>query len=187
MVKVNQAEFAKMHGVSRKTVTTWKARGWLVMDDNDVDVEASNHKIEHYRKTVTHPAKGNKEGNKVTGNKETPAQAAERIVLELGADMDFDEARRVKENYFALTAKLEYEEKAKWLLPWKDMVQAVSEEYAHIRTRLIAIAPEHGPRLKILATTMDNQQYVEAFQNIVYEVMDELRIDKKGANISKVP
>jgi len=50
---MNQADFAKLHNVSRKTVTTWKARGWLVMDGEEVNVEASNANIELHRKTVT--------------------------------------------------------------------------------------------------------------------------------------
>jgi ribosomal protein L9 len=54
---MNQADFAKLHGVSRKTVTTWKARGWLVMEGDEVNVEASNANIELHRKTVTPPEK----------------------------------------------------------------------------------------------------------------------------------
>jgi len=57
---MNQADFAKLHGVSRKTVTTWKARGWLVQVGDEVDVEASNANIERYRKTVTRPEKKKK-------------------------------------------------------------------------------------------------------------------------------
>lgn len=54
---MNQADFAKLHNVSRKTVTAWKSRGWLVMDGEEVDVEASNANVERYRKTVTRPEK----------------------------------------------------------------------------------------------------------------------------------
>ncbi|WP_237166178.1 hypothetical protein [Pantoea stewartii] len=57
---MNQADFAKLHGVSRKTVTTWKARGWLVMEGDEVNVEASNANIETHRKTVTPPEKKKK-------------------------------------------------------------------------------------------------------------------------------
>lgn len=57
---MNQADFAKLHNVSRKTVTTWKARGWLVMEGEEVNVEASNANIERYRKTVTRPEKKKK-------------------------------------------------------------------------------------------------------------------------------
>lgn len=54
---MNQSDFAKLHNVSRKTVTAWKARGWLVLAGDDIDVEASNANIERFRKTVTRPEK----------------------------------------------------------------------------------------------------------------------------------
>ena len=39
---MNQSDFARLHGVSRKTVTMWKSRGWLIMSGDDIDVAASN-------------------------------------------------------------------------------------------------------------------------------------------------
>lgn len=47
-----QAEFARMHGVSRKTATQWKTRGWLVFKGERVDVEASNAKLKNIVATV---------------------------------------------------------------------------------------------------------------------------------------
>ncbi|REF27623.1 hypothetical protein BDD26_2431 [Xenorhabdus cabanillasii] len=75
---MNQSEFAKLHGVSRKTVTQWKARGWLVTDGDDINVEASNANIERYRKSVTRSEKkpkGNSQGNK-SGNTSVAADLA---------------------------------------------------------------------------------------------------------------
>lgn len=62
---MNQAEFAKLHGVSRKTVTMWKSRGWLVLEGDEVNVEASNANIEMHRKTVTQPVKKKKSSETV--------------------------------------------------------------------------------------------------------------------------
>ena len=42
MALCTQAEFARVQGVSRKTVTEWKVRGYLTMVGSRVDVEASN-------------------------------------------------------------------------------------------------------------------------------------------------
>lgn len=188
---MNQSDFAKLHSVSRKTVTAWKARGWLVLDGDDIDVDASNANIERYRKSVTRPEKkaagntsGNKQGNKGKGNRsgnnpveESPAKIAARLVAESGATLTLDEARTLKENYFALLAKLEYGEKSGQLLPYKDMIEAVGAEYARMRTRLIAIAPEHGPRLRVLASTCNDAEFVEVLQEVVYEAMEELSLD----------
>lgn len=54
---MNQSDFARLHGVSRKTVTMWKSRGWLIMSGDDIDVAASNAQLEKYRKSVNRPDK----------------------------------------------------------------------------------------------------------------------------------
>ncbi|AOM39199.1 RNA polymerase subunit sigma-70 [Xenorhabdus hominickii] len=188
---MNQSEFAKLHGVSRKTVTTWKARGWLVTDGDDINVEASNANIARYRKTVTRPEKkatgnnkGNKQGNTPQGNTsgnnpapDTPAKIVERILIERGATMTLDEARTMKENYLALLTQYDYDLKSGQVLPWQDMIDAVRQQYARLRTRLIAIAPEHGPRLRAQAATSTDTAFVAALQEIIYEAMEELSLD----------
>ncbi|MGK0736983.1 RNA polymerase subunit sigma-70 [Yokenella regensburgei] len=201
---MNQSEFAKLHGVSRKTVTAWKARGWLVLDGDEIDVGASNTMIERYRKSVTQNEKksadnrqGNKKGN-AAGNKrdntrkgnnpreESPAAIAERMIAESGVTMTRDEALTMKENYFALHAQLDYDVKAGKLLPWQDMVDEVAQEYARMRTRLIALAPEHGPRLRALASTTEDVEFVAALQELIYEALNELAIDSKDGPAATV-
>ncbi|WP_413509997.1 RNA polymerase subunit sigma-70 [Serratia liquefaciens] len=191
---MNQSDFAKLHGVSRKTVTSWKARGWLVLAGDDIDVEASNANIERFRKTVTRPEKkpagnkqGNKTGNRSAGNKsgnkndkdlpESATKTVERMIAEHGVTMTLDEARQMKENFLALLTQLEYDIKSGQVLPYKDMIEAVGNEYARMRTRLIAIAPEHGPRLRVLASTTNDAEFVQALQEVVYEAMEELSLD----------
>lgn len=191
---MNQSDFAKLHGVSRKTVTSWKARGWLVLAGDDIDVEASNANIERFRKTVTRPEKkaagnkqGNKTGNRFSGNKsgnkndkdlpESATKTVERMIAEHGVTMTLDEARQMKENFLALLTQLEYDIKSGQVLPYKDMIEAVGNEYARMRTRLIAIAPEHGPRLRVLASTTNDAEFVQALQEVVYEAMEELSLD----------
>ncbi|CAI0838449.1 Uncharacterised protein [Serratia proteamaculans] len=191
---MNQSDFAKLHGVSRKTVTSWKARGWLVLAGDDIDVEASNANIERFRKTVTRPEKkavgnkqGNKTGNRSAGNKsgnktgsdpaESASKTVERMIAEHGVTMTIDEARQMKENFLALLTQLEYDIKSGQVLPYKDMIEAVGNEYARMRTRLISIAPEHGPRLRVLASTTNDAEFVQALQEVVYEAMEELGLD----------
>ncbi|ENB0848068.1 RNA polymerase subunit sigma-70 [Escherichia coli] len=215
---MNQAEFAKLHGVSRKTVTAWKARGWLVLDGEDIDVDASNERIRRYRKTVTrakNEQKGNALGNRVTpeGNKKTVTRTkneqkgntlgnrvtpegnsivlyddspdvskearVEQFIASYGAMMTLDEARTMKENYFALLAKLEYDEKNGTLLPWKPIIERVGAEYTRVRTRLVALAPEHGPRLRALAGMTDDQGFTAALQELIYEALNELAFDRR--------
>ena len=53
MKTISQAAFARMHGVSRKTVTVWKASGLIVMSGNSVDVESSNARLKRVRSAGT--------------------------------------------------------------------------------------------------------------------------------------
>lgn len=182
MATMNQAKFAELHGVSRKTVTTWKARGWLVFDGDQVNVEESNALLEKYRRdgvsiTVTQP-EGNKSGNKpveVTKQAgESFEQAAVRVLTANGADMNLDEARRVKENYLALLNQLEYDEKAGSVVDVAEVCAAVGNEYAKVRTRLLSIPAEQAPRLHRLKTVVEVQ---DALHEIINEALEELTRD----------
>lgn len=96
---------------------------------------------------------------------------------EYGANLTLDEARTVKANFHAKLVQLEYEQKAGRLLPFEDMLSVVGDEYARIRTRLNAIAPEHGPRLRLIALTSDDTTFTAALQDIIHEAMGELSAD----------
>ena len=190
---MKQSEFAALHGVSRKTVTKWKERGWLVFAGDEVDVDASNALLKKYRRdgvgsvtqTVTPADKGNSQPTKrkaVTPRNsevtirpgETVERAAERILIASGADMDFDEARRVKENYLAYQAQLEYDRDAGMVVAVSDVAKAVGDEYAKVRTRLLAIPAEHAPRIQRLKTVIEVQ---DALQEIIIDALEELTRD----------
>jgi len=190
---MKQSEFAALHGVSRKTVTKWKERGWLVFAGDEVDVDASNALLKKYRRdgaatvtqSVTPAPQGNSRSPKakaVTQRDaevtirpgETAEQAAGRILVATGADMDFDEARRVKENYLALQAQLEYDRDAGLVVAVSDVAKAVGDEYAKVRTRLLAIPAEHAPRIQRLKTVIEVQ---DALQEIIVEALEELTRD----------
>lgn len=190
---MKQSEFAALHGVSRKTVTTWKKRGWLVFSGDEVDVEASNALLKKYRRdgaeTVTQSVTQDRKGNSrarvpkaVTQRDaevtirpgETVEQAAGRILVATGADMNFDEARRVKENYLALQAQLEYDRDAGLVVAVADVAKAVGEEYAKVRTRLLAIPAEHAPQIHRLKTVIEVQ---DALHEIIVEALEELTRD----------
>jgi len=141
MAIVSQATFAKIMDVSRKTVTTWKAKNLLVMQGDQVDETASKKLLDKYRsaptKSVTSarapvakkPPPGNKSGNKnsaVSGNNSdtakrtrqkpppepgSPEFEAAQDIVQNGAPHTLNEAKRVKENYLAKLRQLEFEEK----------------------------------------------------------------------------
>jgi phage terminase Nu1 subunit (DNA packaging protein) len=186
---MNQSEFATLHGVSRKTVTKWKERGWLVFAGDEVDVDASNANLKKYRRDgvapVTRTAEGNKRGNKPRAAAapadevtirpgESAETAAERILVATGAEMDFDEARRVKENYLALLNQLEYDQKAGAVVAVADVARAVGEEYAKVRTRLLSIPAEQAPQIQRCKTVIEVQ---DMLHTIIVEALEELTRD----------
>lgn len=191
---MNQSEFAALHNVSRKTVTKWKERGWLVFDGSALDVEASNTLIAKYRRdgsdVVTQTGEGNKpllKNAAVTSALkrvtiqpgETVEQATTRILIATGADMNLDEAKRVKENYLALREQLEYDRTARLVVAVEDVCRAVGDEYAKVRSRLLAIPSEHAPRISRLKTAQEVQ---DALHGIIVDALEELTRDGDGLN-----
>jgi len=180
MTIVSQAEYARLRGVSKKTVTQWKQEGKIVLADGGVDVEPSDARLQKYR------AVGLKGGNDSSngGNTlpalpaaragETTEQAVTRIMLASGANMTIEEARRVKENYLALAAQLNYDKEAGLVVEAALVAAAVGEEYAKVRTRLLSIPAEHAPRIHRLKTVTEVQ---DVLQELITEALEELTKD----------
>jgi hypothetical protein len=78
MASVSQAEFSRLLGVSRKTVTIWKAEGKIVMNGERVDVEASRERLAKFSGAASkvHAAL-------VTGNDEAPRSDVSGLILNL--------------------------------------------------------------------------------------------------------
>ena len=189
---MNQSEFAALHNVSRKTVTKWKERGWLVFAGSTLDVDASNALIAKYRRdgidVVTQEDLGNSSKGqakavtralaKVTIKEgETVEQATTRILIAVGANMAVDEAKRVKENYLALREQLEYDREARLVVAVEDVTRAVGAEYARVRSRLLSIPSEHAPRIHRLKSVLEIQ---DALHGIIVEALEELTRDGDG-------
>ncbi|MDP9153929.1 MAG: hypothetical protein M3O74_06745 [Pseudomonadota bacterium] len=204
MTLVSQAQFAKIRGVSGKTVSKYKEKKRLVTQGALVDVEKSIELLDRYHNnraavvtpTVTPPGNGGvtvAEKTDMGGNadeEKQPAiafsddrpplemlpgeryeQAAARVLIERGADMSFDEARRVKENYLALLNELEYDQKSGVVVLVEDVVRYVGNEFANLRTRLRAIGPNYGPQLSRLNTPAEASAFIsEAIDEALYEL-----------------
>ncbi|ARK81013.1 hypothetical protein BOC40_11820 [Burkholderia pseudomallei] len=189
---MNQSEFAALHGVSRKTVTKWKERGWLVFAGDEVNVEESNKLLKRYRRdgapTVTQSVTQPPEGNK----RKTVTQAASEVTLRCGESADdaaqgiltgnvellgFDEARCLKENYLGLKAQLEYDRDSGLVVDVSEVAKAVGTEYAKVRTRLLSIPAEQAPRLHRCKTPAELQ---DMLQEVITEALEELTRDGAG-------
>lgn len=186
MATMNISAYAKHTGVSRKTISRWiKDQKYIVMDGNEINVEASDLNLKQYRDSQDLRTKNAK---KITATTEKTAdgsgdfqQLAESVYAALVSGDErirsLEVSRAIKEHYFAELARLEYEEKSGQLLPWQDMINKVGEEYHRMRTRLVAVAPEHGPRLRAQATILTDAEFVATLQEVIYEAMEELSLD----------
>jgi phage terminase Nu1 subunit (DNA packaging protein) len=189
---MKQSEFAALHGVSRKTVTKWKERGWLVFDGDDVNVDESNKLLKRYRRdgapavtqAVTQEPQGNKRktvtqaASEVTLSAGESAEAAAERILTGAVDLlSFDEARRFKENYLGLMAQLEYDRDSGLVVDVTEVAKAVGTEYAKVRTRLLSIPAEQAPRLHRCKTPAELQ---DMLQEIITEALEELTRDGAG-------
>lgn len=185
---MNQSEFAALHGVSRKTVTKWKERGWLVFAGDDIDVDQSNALLKRYRRdgisvvtqTVTQAPKGNK--------RKAVTQAASEVTLEAGESagevanrilsgnveiLNFDEARCFKENYLGLMAQLEYERKAGSLVELDTATAILFEEFRAQRDAWLNWPTRVGP---VLAADLgvEADRVVEALTAHVHKQIAQL-------------
>lgn len=170
---MNQAAFAKLAGVSRKTVTKWKQQGYVVLNRGGlVDVERSiallrDRGLGNFRKDrkdspsgtdvtqTTAPAAGRQSGDDEEGNcQPTPEEIAAAKVAEamIGtgdyALLSIAEAERLKENFLALKNRLSYERDAGRLVDKAEVEARFAERWAAERVawenRPSAVAAEYG-------------------------------------------
>lgn len=179
--QVTQAEFARQRGVSRKTVTDWKAKGLLSMTpDGLVKVEESEWLLadrpQTYRggTTKAQAASTPKPAPAIEPD-ETPAEAAERIVVRDGAaPHDHAEAVRIKENYLALLRQLEFDLKSGAVVPIDVVIAVLVEQLAKVRNKVLGIGVRVAPRAAVLRSA---QEVKALFDAEVALVLEELTLD----------
>ncbi|MEH5474693.1 RNA polymerase subunit sigma-70 [Escherichia coli] len=158
-------QYAEHAGVNRKTISRWiKAGTFVVMDGKKTGVA---------RKARASQS-GTEEGFEQRAREVFDSLTTGDVVIR-----SLEESRAVKEHFFAEMARLEYEDKDGKLFPLKLVTEQVAAEYTRVRTRLVALAPEHGPRLRALAGMTDDQGFTAALQELIYEALDELAFEKR--------
>uniref|UniRef100_A0A3B0MK59 Uncharacterized protein n=1 Tax=Arsenophonus endosymbiont of Trialeurodes vaporariorum TaxID=235567 RepID=A0A3B0MK59_9GAMM len=188
MSTMNISEYAQHTGVNRKTISRWMKSGkYIVMLNGGIDVESSDKNLKQYRDSHdlrTQNAKKKPEAHQAAASDTDDfQQRAESLYASLVSNDEqissLEESRAIKEHYLAEWVKLEYSIKSGEVLPWQDMINQVGKEYARMRTRLIALAPEHGPRLRVLASTVNDSEFVAALREVIYEAMEEFSLDDR--------
>ena len=92
-----------------------------------------------------------------------------------GADMDFDEARRVKEDYVALRNQHEYDTKSGLVVMGGAVLKEVGEEYANVRTNRLLIPSKQSQQLQLYKTV---EAIEKIFMGVISEALEELTKDE---------
>lgn len=136
----NQARYSERHSVSRKTVTMWKNKGLLVLDNFGlIDIKKSDENLKKYRL-------GGLDMSPRFGQPAQPEEDPTAGNLEAGK-ADYNEAKRVKENYAALQEKLEFEVKSGKLIPIDEAKNIFFEEFKKMRDSWINWPMNIAPHL----------------------------------------
>jgi|SRR5665647_1014382 len=106
---------------------------------------------------------------------EPPAIIAARIVTEAMELLPLAEAIQLKENYNARLKQLEYDKLSGEVVLSDAVLKEVGEEYAKVRTRLLAIPSEQAPRIHRLKTVAEVHAVM---QEIIIEALEELTMDE---------
>lgn len=178
------AKYAKRHGVKPQAATKWRKSGYLVLIGRMVDVKASDAKLKANMLGKFKPAKlvdglvdgsvDETDGWLMVDEGETAAAAAERILSTGGAQWDFSEAKRVKENYLALLNQLDYDIKSGEVVLVSDVAKAVGAQFAIVRTKLLGLAANNAPRLFNLRSVNELNQ---ALYELVVDALEALSLE----------
>jgi hypothetical protein len=169
---VSQAEFARLRGVSRKTVTVWKSQGRLAFTaEGLIDVAASDALLAQrppvYRGGKKKPRKGERAAS-VPAADLPPVMDRPLEEIAAIAGWSLADAQRIKENYLALLRKQEYEIEQGKLVEIDAVVAEVTGQFAIVRERLLTIPGKVAP---VLAGADSERAVVRAE---LYEAMAEL-------------
>lgn len=136
---VSQAEFARMEGKSRSYITALKNAGRLVMQGNNVDVEAS-------RASIAGTADPNRDDVVKRWADSRPKPQDETSSSDKIGN-SYQAARAVKEKFAAMSAKLDYERAIGKLVEKSDVDAAVADVVTAFRQRLENLPHRTAPEL----------------------------------------
>ena len=142
--RVSQAQFAQLRGVDRSTVTLWKRKGLLVVDEESglLDVAASNAKLDARPPTY----RGGKTAARTDAEAEDAAAAALRQLQADGQPMTMAQATLLKETYLAKLRQLEYDQLSGEVVAISDVVAEIASVLTAVKHRFLGLAPKLAPR-----------------------------------------
>jgi hypothetical protein len=108
---------------------------------------------------------------------ETPAEVAERLVAQHPL-LSLDEALKLKENYLGRLKQLDYDLKAGTVHLSSNCVKAVGQEYARVRTKVLAVPSEQAPALFRCRSVAEIE---DLLRGVLVEALEALTLDHEPA------
>ena len=173
---VTQKEFAEICGVSKAAVTKWKTKGLLVFGENNlVNVSATQEKLENrpakYRGGTAKTFSDSNNDFSESDDFENDDSTLEEIDDD---NISHAEATRRKEVYLARCQKIKYEKEIGKLVDADAAAQVVANEYAKVRSKILAIPTRTATRLSVMKNPAEIKRYLDAE---IAEVLNELTFD----------
>lgn len=173
---VTQKEFAEICGVSKAAVTKWKSKGLLVFGENNlVNVAATQEKLEN------RPAKYRGGTAKTFANNDNDVSEPDGFedddstLEEIDDDnISHAEATRRKEVYLARCQRIKYEKEIGKLVDADAAAQVVANEYAKVRSKILAIPTRTATRLSVMKNPAEIKRYLD---EEIADALNELTFD----------
>jgi phage terminase Nu1 subunit (DNA packaging protein) len=190
---MNQAQFARLHEVSKKTVTSWKNKGWVILNtDGSVDVEISNKNLELYRKEKNTPddvidfkvTQGNEvtdSGNDSEGNPDPNDEFAgyhEKMLpaKELNRRLTLEKLKVEREK--AREAKLNADVREGRLLEADHVYQHDADVASQLQRKLLSLPSELAVRLAAINSPAEIESTLrEELTHCLNEFLDSYEIE----------
>jgi hypothetical protein len=187
---VTQREFAKLRGVTPKSVQIWKQRGLIVFaTSGGVDVAASEKLIDarpdviRGGRTKPRPTTPTSDSGATGAALSDDAVFADPALADIPASVLDDaatwsrsEATRKKEIALALLRQLEFDRESALVVPIAEVVKQVAVEYGLVRDRVLAIPGKIADEL----ANLDRAGIEKRLRAECYEALSELHEPSYG-------
>ena len=162
LLRASFPEYAKRAKVTLQTVHNWHGQEIVKCFSRGViDVEESDRRVAEYRN------RGTKGDNAGARDESVPYGLAE--------------AQRQKENFAAMSKRLEFEKEAGLLIPVSEVAAVVAGEYASVRSRILGLGALIAPRVAMIRDADAAKALIDAE---VTKILDGLAFDASQTDAS---
>jgi phage terminase Nu1 subunit (DNA packaging protein) len=174
--RVSQSQFAQLRGVDRSTVTLWKRKGLLVLDEESglVDVAATTAKLNERP-----PSYRGGKTSRTTDEAEDAAAEALRALRDEGAPLSLSEAQRVKENYLARLRQIEVDQLTGQVVLIDDVAIEVAAVFSTVRSLFLGLPSKMAQQLAACADAKECERILRVAIN---EALTELSAEPDEAD-----